>query len=575
MMETATNTSGVPLREPATVMRLARMGSFHQTRLSFMRTLLRRIKREAWVIDRPVWRIDGRGVGVAVYCARGPERTYSLVAFAHDLPADMRTDRVIAEAWDTTYALFDGVPTDGDIERLGANVPRQEAGRCSEMELVLSRANRSVRLFEHVVASLADGRQPDPDQITSVGYLMRTTAVYGSGKFGMADRHRIADRPEACGAFQLEMLSVWLTRTFTVDLAEHMAKVRNPDGAVRLDRGIRRRLGVGNSTGLGMAPFLMTHPALLDRWVTARETALARVRAIAEATDGTRAAFAGFLVRAIRLAQEWHTGDARQAARIADLESDLRAMKEWTRSEAGQAALAGAQPWDAVWRWAEANLGVEGQEMTVTLLIEPHGDVVDELGEALQVDEQAAFRIDGAMPVGNMRRDIEARYDWALGEDYTAKEGCARFWYVSEAKAEPRLGERHEEPGADLEEPLDVGRTVHALHAALAGFDGDQPLAAFLLKHPEYRHTVRRVQITARYPYAEIRDNLVGADMLPIDMLRCKLAFFGATKFDPRSDRWVRITMYQDAPYPDEIADMKHDSEIDDWAFPPDPEGDQ
>ena len=42
------------------------------------------------------------------------------------------------------------------------------------------------------------------------------------------------------------------------------------------------------------------------------------------------------------------------------------------------------------------------------------------------------------------------------------------------------------------------------------------------------------------------------SDMLPIDILRCKLSFFGATRFDPRSDRWVRICMYQDAPFPHE-----------------------
>ena len=97
-------------RPPEQVMRLSRMGSFHQSRLSFMRVLLRRLKTEDWTFDRPVWRIDARGVGVATYSAKGPERTYTLVAFAHDLPADQRSDRVIAEAWDATFTLVDGVP---------------------------------------------------------------------------------------------------------------------------------------------------------------------------------------------------------------------------------------------------------------------------------------------------------------------------------------------------------------------------------------------------------------------------------------------------------------------------------
>ena len=47
---------------------------------------------------------------------------------------------------------------------------------------------RSVRLWDYVLNCLAEGKQPDLDRIRDVGYLMRTTAVYGSGKFGSADR---------------------------------------------------------------------------------------------------------------------------------------------------------------------------------------------------------------------------------------------------------------------------------------------------------------------------------------------------------------------------------------------------
>ncbi|MCB2131666.1 MAG: hypothetical protein KDD96_04385, partial [Rhodobacteraceae bacterium] len=68
------------------------------------------------------------------------------------------------------------------------------------------------------VAALAEGRQPDPAEIAAVGYLMRTTAVYGAGKFGAADWSDIAGRPELSVPFQAEMLSVWLTRQFTVDI---------------------------------------------------------------------------------------------------------------------------------------------------------------------------------------------------------------------------------------------------------------------------------------------------------------------------------------------------------------------
>ncbi len=84
-------------------------------------------------------------------------------------------------------------------------------------------------------------------------------------------------------------------------------------------------------------------------------------------------------------------------------------------------------------------------------------------------------------------------------------------------------------------------------------------MAEFLLRHPQHRHAVRRIQIVAKLPYAEIRDNLIAARLLPIDLLRCKLSFFGANQFDPKSARWMRITMYQHAPFPTELARMQAD----------------
>ena len=537
-------------RRPDEVMRLARMGSFHRTRLSFMDTLLRRLASENWRFERPVWEIDERGVGRAVYSVHGPKRSYSLVCFAHDLPDEMRSDRVIATAWDATFSLFDGVPDEADLQRLEANVPKQEAGRISDSELTLSRANRSVRLFEHVVSRLAAGRQPDPEQVEAVGYLMRTTAVYGSGKFGAADRAKIARRPELRGPFQAEMLCVWLTRAFTLNLVEHLARARGGDGAAVVEPALRRRFGVGNSTGLGMAPFLMNHPVLLNNWMMAREEALARVRALPAADADTVAGFRAALVGARENARFWQSEHPIQQDKLKALRADLDALAAHMETND---ALSGSHPWDTLWRWAERTLSLEGQEALVSLMMEPHGPLVDDLTDTMHADEDAAFRIEGAMSVATLARLMHELYGWGLDVDYEAPENCARFWYVSEEKLEPRLGERHEEEGAEYEQPLSIGRDAQRMVADLERWEGSARVADFLIAHPEHRHVVRRAQIAARYPYAEIRDNLISADLLPIDLLRCKLSFFGASRFDPRSDRWVRICMYQDAPFPHEL----------------------
>jgi hypothetical protein len=540
------------------------MGSFHASRLSFMRVLLRRLKREGWRFDRPIWRIDAQGVGVATYRAIGPERTYTLVAFAHDLPDELRSDRVIAEAWDATFTLFDGEPDEADIDRLSRNVPLQEAGRVSESELVLARANRSVRLFSHVTDSLAEGRQPDWAQVEAVGYLMRTTAVYGSGKFGAADRDIWANRPEFQGSFQPEMLTVWLIRSFTLDIVEHRARAQaqaNGRKAARVDTVLKRRFGVGNATGLGMAPFLVSHPALIHAWIGARETALARVRALPVVEPDALARFDSLLMRATVNAHTWTSGHPAQTSKIEGLRNDLAVLNR----HLANGALTRPHPWDRLYSWAEDALTAEGQEQLVSLMLEPYPELVDDLAEGMSADEAAVFPIDGSMTIARLREVLHDVYGWALETDFHARETQARVWYVSAEKLEPRLGQRFGELVEPYEQPLAPGRDAARLYDALKARDGSETVAAFLIGHPEHRHITRRAQIAARLPYAEIHDNTIAAAMLPIDLLRCKLSFFGATRFDPRSDRWVRITMYQDAPFPDELAT----SDADAWIYPP------
>ncbi|WP_298909041.1 hypothetical protein [uncultured Aliiroseovarius sp.] len=550
-------------RDPELVMRLARLGSIHQSRLSFMRVLTRRLAREGWRFEKTAFNVNDAGEGHAVYTAYGPDRAYSLIAYAHDLPPEKRSDRVIADAWDATFTLFDGVPTADDIERLSHNIPVQEAGRVSGTELSVSRANRSVRLWEHVVSSLAAGNQPDIDQIKAVGYLMRTTAVYGSGKLGAADREMIADRPEFRAPFQVEMLSVYLTRWFVLDLVQHMADRRaaaNGGTAAQLSPEIGRAMGIGNSTGLGMAPFLLNHPVLFNNWVAARENAIQAVRKLVKASADEIALFQSLIARSKITIDQWHSEHPIQIEKLKDLRADVAKVDGYLAS----ADLTANQPWDALYRWAEENLSLEGQEWIASLILEPYGALVDGYTQDMAADNTATFRIAGAMTVGDLRALLTDVYSWAIDTNWQAPENRARAWYVSEEKLEPRLGERFEEPIEEYEQPLAPGRDAAQLFNALTHWPDEAQVADFLLRHPEHRHVLRRAQIVGRAPYAEIRDNTISDQVLPIDMLRCKLAFFGATQFDPRSDRWVRICMYGNAPLPTELTEDNADF----WVFP-------
>jgi hypothetical protein len=558
-MSESTQVASRGMRSPEKVMRLSRMGSSFQTRLSFMRSLTRRISKEKWKFEKILFDVDKDGYGVSVYAVHTPERTYSLITFTNAVAAEMRTDRVVAEVWDATFNLFDGLPTEADINRLSQNTPKQEAGRFSPSELVLARANKSLRLFEHVVSCLSAGKQPDVELLASVGYLMRTTAVYGSGKFGCADREKISKRPETRGAFQVELLTVYLFRWFTIELVEHVAKQRGGEKAVSLNAEISKYLGIGNATGLGMAPFLIKHPVLIHNWVLARETALSRVIALESQSPETLSLFSKYLQRAIQHIAEWNVEDQLQTARILQTREDLKLLSNWFADEENL-----KQPflWQRILHFAEINFSLEGQELTVSLLMEPHGELVDDLADDMQTS--SGTELEPSMSLTQLNELLQKSFSWALEIDFTDPEKQRRFWYYSEEKLEPRFGDRYADPGAEQEMPLAVGRDVYLLNKKLKSISADISVGKFVQDYPEFRHIVRRVQTVVRFPYAEIRDNIVDAEMRPIDLLRFKLAFFGASKFDPKSELWTRITLFQGAPLPEGLSA----SEAEEWAFP-------
>ncbi|MGJ8544481.1 MAG: hypothetical protein ACSHWZ_03480 [Sulfitobacter sp.] len=535
----------VALRPPDQVMRLSRMGAMFPTRLSFLRSLMRRLATDNVQVTRPVWQMDAHGFGRAVYSLRLGGHVYSLVAISNDLPSEARTDRVIASAWDSAYVLYDGVPDASELDRIAANAPLQEAGRFCERDLILSRANKSLRLFAHVVQALQNGVQPDPALIAQTGYLMRTTAVYGNGKFGIADRALIENRSGLEGPFAAEMLTVWLIRHFTHDLVEYL-------GGAALDPAIKRQLGIGNSTGLGMAPFLVTHPVLLSNWMLARETALARVRAQPQLHPEQQRQLQSLGARAAAHLAQWHVPDPAHQARID------RLRRDWIQAQHLLHDLTGPQPLDRVMAQTE-HFSEDVQELMAALLIEPFGDLVDDLCTKM-ADCQSPL-CPAISTTAALKTLLESHFTWAVECDYDCAEGCAQFWYVSQSKQEPRLGVRQSEPGAELETPLDIGRRIKCLYRDLPA--QSQALAAFLKARPEHLLATERAILAQRHPYSEIRDNLIGDTCLPIDMLRAKLSFFGASKFDPKSDRWTRITLCQGAPVAADLARC-----ADDWWLP-------
>ena len=540
----------IELRDPNIIMKLSRLGSFHQSRLSFLRSFLSEFKD--WQYNRDLFDLDQEGYGTAVYSFKKKDRVYSLICYANKINDDERSDRVIATKWDAAFTLHDGVPLKEDIDRLRNEVPKQEVGRLSYKELTLSRANKSVRVFDHVVESLSNGNQPDLELLEKVGYLYRTTAVYGSGKFGLADRFRIKNREEINGPFRLEMMLVYLVRQFTFDQVNHVAKNKNPNSAVKLDPKICRNLGIGNSTGLGMAPFIVNHPTLLNNWILSREIALKKIREIKIVKTQDRDLFKDCVKSSLKNITSWNTESEYQLKKIKLLLKDIKKFISFLENKFD---FQKDYPFNEIYLWLEKETCEECIEYVVSIMMEPFGDIVQPLVAQMSSEEEKYFNIPTERNVGDLKKILENKYSDILKINFNIEESNQKFWFISKNKEEPRLANRFEENGADLEQPLAIARDIKKLYERLLPLKNNLKINQFLIDNSDLRHVVRRAFIIEKFPYSEIQDNTIGENLVPIDMLRLKLSFFGALKFDPRSDKWLRICMFQGAPFPNELKD--------------------
>ena len=540
------------LRNAESVMAPERLGAMHQTRISFVRTLIRKMAQQQWQVTKHDWQLCPRGFGHVIYKLATPTHVYHLVVFCDEIADEERNDRVIAEKWDVTFALVIGDVDQALLERLRANVPLQEAGRNPNNVLVLARANKSVRVFEHIVSHLAQGKQPTPAELAEVGYILRTTAVYGNGKFGIADFKVLENNPDFNQSFSAQMCAVYLLREFSLDWVHYLAQQTGGDAAVKLDRGLQRYLGVGNATGLGMAPYLINHPCIVDQWMTTREHALADVLAQSVSQDKLFP-LEQLINKAICHLEQVITINDHQQGLNQQAVTDL---KEFNASLS--ASLAKCRTWQQLVAQSHS-MSLEAQEILISCLMELYPDLVDAHQDEMNCSEMLS------LPSGKKVQDIlvllEAKYRWAINTDFTKAENNYWFWYRSQDKEEPRLGVRGEEPGEERELPLDIGRQAYRLYHALLQFPPELSLAEFLVQNPQYRAISRRVWSLGQSAMGDIQMNVLHKSSLPMHLLRCKLAIFGATKFDPRSDRWVRVTFFQGAPLLDEIHE-------DEWLFP-------
>ena len=539
-------------------MTLDKMGSRYPSRLSFSRSMLRRLFFDNWKISKSKFDLDDNGYGTVVYEITINNNIYSLVCFSQHLDSAERSDRVIAEKWDTAYSLINGKLDDQELDRLRKNVPLQESGRNSSKELILSRANKSVRLFEYVKDCLSKGLQPDINEINKVGYLLRTTAVYGSGKFGLSDFVNTKEVTDFNQPFRAEMLSVYIIREFSVELVEHVAKKLNPSKAVKLENKIKQHLGIGNSTGLGMAPFIIKHPKLINKWMNQYTESLNKI--LNKNIESEKlSSYLQLLEKAFLYLKEVTTFDEYQIKKNTKTVEDLKIYINHIINKKNNTL------YDLTWvdliKFTTNNCNYDTQEIANVQLLELYPEISEKLSEDMSDVEE--MKINESQTLRGLNSLIEKDYQWALEVDFSKKDNDYLFWYISAAKLEPRLGERYNEEGSELEQHLGVAKMAQKLHSLIQKENLDLSVAEYLVLNPEFRGIIRRIQSLEQYPFAEVQDNILSKETIPINMLRFKLSFFGANRYDPKSDRWLRVSFFSGAPFLSNL----NEQNVDSWGF--------
>jgi 3-dehydroquinate dehydratase len=299
-----------------------------------------------------------------------------------------------------------------------------------------------------------------------------------------------------------------------------------------------------------MAPFIVNHPTLLNNWILSREKALKKIREIRVVDYYDSELFMDCVKKSLKNITTWNTESEYQKNKIKSLLKDVQKFIKFIENDFD---FKTEYPFNEIYLWLEKNTCDECIEYIVSIMMEPYDNITKPLVANMSSDEDKYFNIPTDRTIQELKLIIQSRYPNILDINFDKKENNENFWFISKNKEEPRLANRFEEHGSELEQPLAIARDIKKLYQKLLSEKNDITIAQFLSKNSELRHVVRRAFIIEKFPYAEIQDNTIGKNIIPIDMLRLKLSFFGALKFDPRSDKWLRICMFQGAPLPSEL----------------------
>jgi hypothetical protein len=550
------------MRPAESIMSGPLLGAMKASRVSFAYVLARRMIDERWRVTLESCEADASGQARLVYriSARGVDFTY--IARAYEWDGKEKVGRRSDGAnRDMFGALFLGTPDAARIEKEFAtfDLKNVEAMRTDAAVLGWTPANRSARVFDHVVDALAAGHQPESSLIGSASaYLLRNGGFQGSGRNGSISYPGIATDHPLCHPFFADLFGLYMVRQVSIDLVNAIARARNPNAA-QLSDDIARYLAVGNSSGQGMCVALQRWPHWVSTWLTVREAALAYAKSM-PVDEGSTARMRDQLARmaaycdTVRVQSEDYVVPNRIIA------ANLRTVLSWL-DDASRFSQ-----WNDVAQ-AASTFDAESQEQLNSALIDLYPAVSDRFADYLAVGAARERDVTAEMTIGELRHLLRKNYAWALRYDMLLSKTRQHFWYHSADNGEQRRGERIIDPHEEFESFVDHIGIVQRLACVAMSYADDALVGELMFAHPELEMAVSRVQYLDGLPYAEIRDNLIHRDFIPAQLIRFFLASLGIECSTPLSIRYVRGVFFQGIPLPAEIAA----GTTRDWRYPVEP----
>lgn len=504
------------------------------------------MKREGWRFDLVESQIDEVGAGQLLYRIEAGDHVMHLLAFSYEPKMVNRSPRIIGSSWDIEGALIDGEVSQEEIRQTRLAIPRLYAGRATPNTLIWFRANRSIRLFDEVVASLVKGEQPDVSSIAQVGYLVRNTGLDGNGTFGTKDFQCYEPEHPLAVPYHAQLFTAYMMRELSVDLVNLMAHARKAS-AVQIDQATRASIAVGNGSALGLVLLTMNRPHLVNAWLSGYESLRGEAAAQPLTDDRWRR-----LDRMLSESIEMKDADATDYGVFPSGEAfavDLKVIRRQLRRCHSSNSSEGPVTIGAALDGLPGTLCPEAIELVHAMTLEfVAQDRVDEVLASLKVDERK--QLNPVETVRDVQSAIEESFPWVFDFPRADELDRNRVWYKSRNSEEPRSGPAEEVPARTNDLAVDMLSEVAHLHSALMRSDPDERIGRWVVSFPELLQTTAHVQSIVDLPFAVPRADVRDRDFVPAYLIRLFNAFcFGLEKTHDVHQRNLRGLIFDGAPF--------------------------